>query len=47
MVWEKQHEALHDSSLEWLRDGRLKGVARGEFRVDPEGRFQHTSGGAQ
>lgn len=39
MLWEKQHRALHEASLEWLRDGRLKGVSRGEFKVDPEGRF--------
>lgn len=39
MVWEKQHRALQQASLEWLRDGRLQGASRGEFRVDPEGRF--------
>ena len=39
MVWEKQHKVLHESSLEWLRDGQVKGVKRGEFRVDYEGRF--------
>lgn len=44
MVWEKQHRALHEASLEWLRDGRLKGVSRGELRVDPDGKFQAVSG---
>ena len=39
MVWEKQHRALHDASLEWLRDGRLQGMIRGEMRVEPDGRF--------
>lgn len=39
MVWEKQHKVLHESSLEWLRDGQVKGVKRGEFRVDPDGRY--------
>ncbi len=34
MVWEKQHRALHEASLEWLRDGRLKGMSRGEMQVD-------------
>jgi pimeloyl-ACP methyl ester carboxylesterase len=39
MLWEMQHRALHEASLEWLRDGRLKGLARGEMRVEPDGRF--------
>lgn len=39
MVWEKQHRALQDASLEWLRDGRLQGFTHGEMRVDPDGRF--------
>jgi pimeloyl-ACP methyl ester carboxylesterase len=39
MVWEKQHRALQDASLEWFRDGRLQGISRGELRVDPDGRF--------
>lgn len=39
MVWEKQHKVLHESSLEWLRDGHIRGVKRGEFRVDYEGRY--------
>lgn len=39
MLWEKQHRALQDASLEWLRDGRLQGMTRGEVRVDPDGRF--------
>ncbi len=40
MLWEKQHLALHQASLEWLRDGRLKGMARGEMQVDADGNFK-------
>jgi len=40
MLWEKQHRALHDASLEWLRDGRLKGVKQGEMVVDADGNFR-------
>ena len=43
MVWEKQHKVLHESSLEWLRDGQIKGVKRGEFRVDYEGKYLPTA----
>jgi hypothetical protein len=39
MVWEKQHRALQDASLEWFRDGRLQGISHGELRVDANGRF--------
>jgi pimeloyl-ACP methyl ester carboxylesterase len=39
MLWEMQHRALHEASLEWLREGRLKGLTRGELRVDADGRF--------
>lgn len=39
LVWEKQHKVLHESSLEWLRDGQVKGVNNGEFRVDYDGRY--------
>jgi pimeloyl-ACP methyl ester carboxylesterase len=39
LVWEKQRKVLHDSSLEWLRDGNVKGVKNGEFRVDYEGKY--------
>ena len=39
MVWEKQHRVLQDASLEWLRDGRLQGISRGEMNVDADGRF--------
>jgi len=39
LVWEKQHRALHDASIEWLRTGTLKGMKRGEMRVEPEGQF--------
>ncbi|MDB5809230.1 MAG: Alpha/beta hydrolase [Betaproteobacteria bacterium] len=39
MVWEKQHLALHSASLDWLMNGRLKNVRRGDFQVDPAGKF--------
>ena len=39
LVWEKQHKVLHESSLEWLRDGQVKGVKNGEFRVDYDGKY--------
>jgi hypothetical protein len=39
LVWEKQRKVLHDSSLEWLRDGNVKGVKNGEFRVDYDGKY--------
>jgi pimeloyl-ACP methyl ester carboxylesterase len=39
MLWEMQHRALHEASLEWLGNGRLKGMRRGEMRVEPDGRF--------
>jgi len=39
LVWEKQHKVLHESSLEWLRDGNVKGVKNGEFRVDYDGKY--------
>lgn len=39
MVWEKQYKVLHESSLQWLRDGHVKGVKRGEFRVEYDGRY--------
>ena len=40
MVWERQHRALQEASLEWLRDGKLKGMSRGEMHVDAEGNFK-------
>ena len=40
MLWEKQHRALHDASLEWLRDGKLKGMSHGEMEVDADGNFK-------
>jgi pimeloyl-ACP methyl ester carboxylesterase len=43
LVWEKQHRALHDASVEWLRTGKLKGMSRGEMRVEPDGRFVQVS----
>jgi len=39
LLWEKQHPALHDASVEWLRTGTVKGMSRGEMRVEPDGRF--------
>jgi pimeloyl-ACP methyl ester carboxylesterase len=39
MVWEKQHLVLHKSSLEFLRDGKVAGAARGVFDVDKDGAF--------
>ena len=39
LVWEKQHKVLHESSLEWLRDGSVKGVKNGEFRVEYDGKY--------
>jgi pimeloyl-ACP methyl ester carboxylesterase len=39
MVWEQQHRVLQAASLEWLRDGRLQGISRGEMHVDTDGRF--------
>lgn len=39
MVWEKQHRALQDASVEWLQTGTLKGLKRGELRVDSDGTF--------
>jgi pimeloyl-ACP methyl ester carboxylesterase len=39
MLWEKPHPYLHAASLEWLRSGELKGVRRGTFRVDAEGKY--------
>lgn len=46
MVWEKQRRVLHEASLEWLTSGRVKNVPRGEFRVDADGKYNLTSGGA-
>jgi len=39
MVWEMQHPVLHETSLEWLTRGEVRGVKRGEFRVDAERRY--------
>lgn len=39
MLWEKQHTVLHSASLEWLQKGEIKGLKRGEFRVDFEGAY--------
>lgn len=40
MVWEKQHRVLHTASFEWLTQGQVKNVRRGEFVVDAEGNFK-------
>ena len=37
MLWEKQRGALHDASIEWLRDGTYQGATAGEFHVDEAG----------
>jgi hypothetical protein len=39
MLWESPHLYLHAASLEWLKAGELKGVRRGVFRVDAEGKY--------
>lgn len=43
MVWEKQHLALHRSSLDWLLHGQIQNISRGEFRVDENGSFKRVS----
>ncbi len=40
MVWEKQRRVLHETSVAWLKDGRVKNVSRGEFRVDEDGSYK-------
>jgi pimeloyl-ACP methyl ester carboxylesterase len=39
MQWEKQRHALQAISREWIRDGRVSGLDRGEYYVDREGNF--------
>ena len=39
-VWEAtQHKFLQEASLQWLREGRLKGSTSGQFTVEADGRF--------
>lgn len=44
MLWEKQHAALHLASKQWLANGHVERVRRGEIRVDPEGEFRIGTG---
>ncbi|MBM9595505.1 alpha/beta hydrolase [Roseitranquillus sediminis] len=37
MLWEKQRHALHDASIEWLRDGTYQGESSGAFHVGENG----------
>jgi pimeloyl-ACP methyl ester carboxylesterase len=39
MCWEMQHARLHAASREWLAGGRLRGLRRGELRVEASGKF--------
>ena len=39
MVWEKQRRVLHETSVAWLKEGRIKNVSRGEFRVAEDGSY--------
>jgi pimeloyl-ACP methyl ester carboxylesterase len=32
-MWEKNHLMLFDASLEWLRDGKVKGMSQGEIKL--------------
>jgi hypothetical protein len=43
MLWEKQRHVLHKTSLEWLRNGSVKNVNRGEFRVDENGAYRRVT----
>ncbi len=43
MVWEKQRRVLHESSVAWLKDGRIKNVNRGEFRVTENGDYRRVT----
>jgi pimeloyl-ACP methyl ester carboxylesterase len=33
LVWEKNHDALHEASRQWLVNGTFNGARRGEFRM--------------
>ena len=33
LVWEKNHDALHEASHQWLVNGTFNGAKRGEFRM--------------
>jgi pimeloyl-ACP methyl ester carboxylesterase len=37
MLWEKQRHALHEASIEWLRDGTYQGESTGTFHVGENG----------
>ncbi len=33
LLWEKNHDALHEASRQWLANGTFNGAQRGEFRL--------------
>lgn len=37
--WESQHTVLQETSLDWLRSGRIQGQRQGTFTADPMGRL--------
>ena len=37
LVWERQHMALLDASVQWLKEGRYSGARNGCFAVDTNG----------
>jgi hypothetical protein len=37
LVWERQHLALLDASVQWLKEGRYQGERNGCFAVDTDG----------
>jgi len=39
LLWETNHKILHTASRAWLRRGSLKGVRRGVFTLDADGRL--------
>ena len=39
MVWEKQRRVLHETSVSWLKNGNVKDVSRGEYRVTEDGTY--------
>ena len=38
LVWERQHMALLDASVQWLKEGRYDGARNGCFAVDTNGK---------
>jgi hypothetical protein len=32
-MWEKNHVMPFEASLEWLRDGKVKGMSQGEIKL--------------